>query len=235
MSYGFIRKMSPAARSERERRKARRLKGIVIDEVSSVDRGAGRGVTVQLLKRDRAERKPMNTPLQYAEAAVKAVTAGRISQFGLNVIIKGLCQDVSGGDMNKFLYQTPVGAVFLRPRETRTSTAEEYDLQKSEGHNAAVDYYGGAGPLTVDYNDDRQATAAYRREKAFGKRVDAAGSGRQYQPGQNGDGMDIDWNDDAQATKAYRAEKAAKARDAAQARESDLGSHQGENGNPIAP
>ena len=42
------------------------------------------------------------------------------------------------------------------------------------------------------------------------KRVDAAGSGRQYTPGQNGDGMDVDWNDDKQATAAYRAEKKSK-------------------------
>ena len=59
------------------------------------------------------------------------------------------------------------------------------------------------------------------------KRVDNAGYGRQYAPGQNGDGMDqIDWNDDRAATKAYRAEKARKAREA------DEGSHQTENRRP---
>jgi hypothetical protein len=39
------------------------------------------------------------------------------------------------------------------------------------------------------------------------KRVDRGGSGLQYSPNQNGDGMDeIDWGDDVQASKAHRKE-----------------------------
>jgi hypothetical protein len=47
MSFGFVRRQSPAAKSA-----ARRIKNLTIDEVSSVDHGAGHGVQVLLMKRD---------------------------------------------------------------------------------------------------------------------------------------------------------------------------------------
>ena len=58
MSFGFIRKQSPASIAEARRRAAGRLFKVLhnlkIDEVSSVDRGAGEGVRVVLMKRDTA-------------------------------------------------------------------------------------------------------------------------------------------------------------------------------------
>jgi hypothetical protein len=51
MSFGFIRKQSPASIAD-ARRRARLLTNLKINEVSSVDRGAGEGVRVQLMKRD---------------------------------------------------------------------------------------------------------------------------------------------------------------------------------------
>ena len=73
----------------------------------------------------------MPTPLQYAEATVRAANNGRMSQFAVNIIMKALAEDVSGGNMAKFL-ETPVGKVFLRPKEARTSVAEEIELHKAE-------------------------------------------------------------------------------------------------------
>jgi hypothetical protein len=56
MSFGFIRKQSPASIADARRRAAGRrfklLTNLRIDEVSSVSRGAGKGVRVALLKRD---------------------------------------------------------------------------------------------------------------------------------------------------------------------------------------
>jgi hypothetical protein len=110
------------------------------------------------------------TPMQIAEAAVKAVNEGRMSQFGLNIIMKGLAADLNGNDMAKFL-ASPVGAVFLRPKEARTSIAREYDLQKSEGYTTA-EYYqrtpgsNGDGMDRIDWSSDVEATKAYRAEKA---------------------------------------------------------------------
>jgi hypothetical protein len=69
-SWGFVRKMSPAARRERELRKARRLTNLAISEVSSCVAGAGRGVNVKLIKRESpVQTEP--TTFQKALAVVK--------------------------------------------------------------------------------------------------------------------------------------------------------------------
>jgi hypothetical protein len=196
MSYGFIRKMSPAARADRERRrKARRLKHIQIDEVSSVDRGAGHGVEVRLIKRDAGheERKPTMQMSQtspganefsIAKSLFNAAQEGRLSEYDLSIAMREFARVYHDGSMAKFL-DTELGKIFLAPRTMRKSYAEESELLAKRS------------------------------------RVDASGYGRQYAPGQNGDGMDqVDWSNDVEATKAYRAEKARKARD---------GSHESEN------
>jgi hypothetical protein len=61
--------MSPAARRERDMRKARRLMNVVVDEVSSVSSGAGRGVTVQYMKGNSMQTEP--TTFQKALAVAK--------------------------------------------------------------------------------------------------------------------------------------------------------------------
>jgi hypothetical protein len=190
MSEGYYRKGKP-----------NRLRGLRIDECSLVDKGAGHDCTVQLIKRERNE--AMNpTPMQFAEATVKAVNDGRMSQFGMNVIMQAMARDAGG--MAKFL-DTEVGKVFLRPKESRTPIAQEYDLQKSEGY-------------------DKVRTVRYYQSKPGDN-----GDGLD----ESGWSANVDWNDDKQATAAYRAEKARKAEsaagDAARSSESDVGSHQGEN------
>jgi hypothetical protein len=70
-SWGYVRKMSPAARRERDMRKARRLMNVVVDEVSSVSSGAGRGVTVQYMKGDSMQIEPTFTTFEKALAVVK--------------------------------------------------------------------------------------------------------------------------------------------------------------------
>jgi hypothetical protein len=206
----------------------KRLINLTIDEVSTVDRGAGVGVRIALVKSEHAERsvsKMFNNPIVAAEAAVAAVEQGRISQLGLNTIMKCLCDDTAGGSMAKFLDGThAVGNVFLRPRQTRTSVAKEWELQKAERpsveafeHRRAATSRNDDDPK-VDWNDPVAATKAYRAEKRSPTTVHY----HQVAAGTNGDGMDrVDWSDDKQATAAYRAEKAAKER--------AQGSHQGEN------
>jgi hypothetical protein len=58
MSYGYRRKMSPAAMAERELRKAHRLTRLRVDECSVVDRAACPGAKIKLLKN---EGRPMRT------------------------------------------------------------------------------------------------------------------------------------------------------------------------------
>ena len=53
MSFGFTRRQSPASRSANARH--HRLRNLRIDEISSVDKGAGLGVEVVLLKNQRRE------------------------------------------------------------------------------------------------------------------------------------------------------------------------------------
>jgi hypothetical protein len=64
-SFGFVRKQSPAARSQAERyRRVTQLKNLSIDEISSVDRGAGEGVSVVLMKRDAYTYTPEPSPIE---------------------------------------------------------------------------------------------------------------------------------------------------------------------------
>jgi hypothetical protein len=113
MSYGYLRKMSPAAV---RRRKARRLKGIVVEEVSSVSAGAGRGVTVQLIKRDTysgyEERKPNMT---FEEAIAKSLdlrASGHLSDFDLGILHQKRAQEL-GISLAKY-YDSPEGAKALQ-------------------------------------------------------------------------------------------------------------------------
>jgi hypothetical protein len=132
MSFGFYRKPSPEAE---RRRKARRLKGIVVDEVSSVTEGAGRGVTVQLIKRDMGHDEmetEMKTEMQgargeagafsIAKRAWEAAQQGRLSEFDLNTVIRECARVYYDGDLNK-LFKSELGKIFLAPRTMRKSAA----------------------------------------------------------------------------------------------------------------
>jgi hypothetical protein len=103
-------------------------------------------------------------PTQFAEATVKARDEGRVSEFAVHTVMKALAEDLAGGDMNKFLYKTDAGAVFLRPRQTRSTPGEQAELHKSEKWTKRVEREEPA--TKVDWSNDVEATKAYRAEKA---------------------------------------------------------------------
>jgi hypothetical protein len=201
MSYGYIRKMSPAARSERERRKARRLKNIQIDEVSSVDRGAGHGVQVALIKRDTSHEKESRqmqvtetgsrgaSAMSIAKSAFEKAQQGRLSEFDLNTVMKEIARFYFDGNMSKML-ESECGKIFLAPRTMRKSAAEEAELlQKRQREN----WDRQDSQLQPVMNDDAaQAIRAKKTAAAIKHHMD------------NGDSYDV------AATKAYRAEKESK-------------------------
>jgi hypothetical protein len=125
MSYGFIRKMSPAARREREMRKARRITALKIDEVSSCSSGAGRGVEVKLIKHERGgtpmrvsyvEKAPQ-TPFAKAQVAISDVIEGRIDCVEGARLERQWARETfplakSDGEALAKWYETPIGRGF---------------------------------------------------------------------------------------------------------------------------
>jgi hypothetical protein len=212
MSYGYIRKMSPEAV---RRRKARRLKNIRIDEVSSVDVGAGHGVEVRLMKRDtgHVERKETNMSLQSLIAKSLSLRAsGELSDFDLGIVHQERAKEL-GISLAKY-YDSPEGA-----RALKAANASHYFNMQYEGHV-------GNGHPAVNELDARKRNP---------KPVLA-------QPDSDDSSGDVDWNDDKQATKAYRAEKARKLRESDQSSHQDENGRRrravtgaGVNGKPISP
>jgi hypothetical protein len=149
------------------------------------------------MKRSSHEEREAN--MTFEEAIAKSIdlrARGHLSDFDLGILHQKRAEEL-GISLAKY-YDSPEGA-----KASKAANASHYFNMQYEGHL-------GNGHPTVNEIDAR-------------KRVDRAGTGRQFLPTQNGDGMDIDWSDDVAATKAYRAEKEAKAR------ESDQGPHQNEN------
>jgi hypothetical protein len=209
MSFGFYRKPSPA------QRKARRLKNLRIEEVSSVDVGAGHGVHVALVKRDEyEERETIMEKMQgargeagaysIAKRAWEAAQEGRLSEFDLNTVIRECARVYHDGDLNK-LFQSELGKIFLQPRTMRKSVAEEAALLAKRAGDTPHSRLAQHGDQTgTSLNGGSERARAERAAKLI----------KYFQD--QGDSYDV------AATKAYRAEKA----------ESDMGSHEGENRRP---
>lgn len=125
-------------------RRPNRLRSIVIDEVSSVTKGSSPGATVLIRKSANDEREtpmsaaeifkasPEAAAMTLAENTIAARDAGKISEFTVNVVMEGFAKRLHGGDMAKFLASEP-GKVFLRPRTTYVSAAENHEIAKKEG------------------------------------------------------------------------------------------------------
>jgi hypothetical protein len=131
MSAGFYRK-GPT-----------RLRRLRIDEVSSVDSGAGYGVRVLLTKRHERKDHTMNTQqitdggaLAFANRVWKMADRGELSQFALGEAMQEIAKYFFGGDMGKML-DSQIGKIFLQPRTARTNAFEEAELQKREGYDKA--------------------------------------------------------------------------------------------------
>jgi hypothetical protein len=212
MSYGYYRKPSPA------QRKARRLKNLRIEEVSSVDVGAGHGVHVALIKRDEYEERgtemEMEKGLQgargeagafsIAKRAWEAAQEGRLSEFDLNTVIRECARVYFDGNLTK-LFQSELGKIFLQPRTMRKSAAEEAELLAKRAGDTPHSRLAQHGDQTgTSLNGGSERARAERAAKLI----------KYFQD--QGDSYDV------AATKAYRAEKA----------ESDQGSHQDENRRP---
>jgi hypothetical protein len=143
MSYGFIRKMSPAAKSEAERRKrARRLTALKIDSVDSVDKGAAHGATVELLKGHK-----MPTEMTLRQQLQAALDDGDVTKAA--VITKGIAlQDfpesknwgVALSKWNATAEGQAVTAAMARmhyaKEQFRTATGNGYGISKAMNEKA---------------------------------------------------------------------------------------------------
>ncbi len=118
MSYGFARQQSPAAR------RARQVKNLTVEEISTVDHGAGRGVSVVLMKSDSNEETGIMKlgDINLHGACAQAVTLakrGEISASTFDAIFKMAAQRTFpqertiGQAMQRFM-DTPIGAEMLR-------------------------------------------------------------------------------------------------------------------------
>jgi hypothetical protein len=158
MSMGFHRKGKP--------NRPKRLKSLVIDEVSSVDRGAGRGVHVVLLKKH--ERKP-----------TMPISVEDVRDSNASLIAKA----------NASTELAPDHYEKMQARYALANAAEVFRIKKQFAKDRGIDANSGANPAAqaaaeaeatdwskVDWNDPVQATKAYRAEKAAKARQSDQGS-----------------------------------------------------------
>ena len=146
MAYGWVNMAK--YRRQFAPRGARRLKNLQIDEVSVVDRGAGRGVDVLLMKRASAEQE-RETNMQnifkggavsymnVAKRAVEAAAAGEISEHAFGKVQRDLAASMfplakSEGAALAAFFETSVGKATLAQRP-RISAARNIELLKAEG------------------------------------------------------------------------------------------------------
>jgi hypothetical protein len=153
MSFGYVRKMSPAAQNALERaeagRRFRQLKNLRIDEISTVDRGAGRGVQILLAKKSQQEAEMTDiaktlaklgagAPVAVCKAAHAAACEGAISDHKLGQLQKDMAEMMFAGDpkaLSKFL-KTAAGRATLAPRPKYPASVE-YELRKREADELA--------------------------------------------------------------------------------------------------
>jgi hypothetical protein len=163
MSLGYLRRGKP--------NRPKRLKSLVIDEVSSVDRGAGYGVDVVLLKRER-------------KAAMPTVTVEQVRDANADLIRKANAEPVLPAnhyeEMMKRVAVANAVAVyqakqFGKFRDNATTRNDDdvdsrRNLQPSlidEGTDNGDD---GLDWTRVDWNDTAQAAKAHRAEVARKRR-----------------------------------------------------------------
>jgi hypothetical protein len=113
-----------------------RLKNLKIDEVSSVDVGAGRGVRVLLMKSATKRNDDMDTsnlrPMIIAKRAHSAVSNGEMSEYAFGKAQQQLAE-LMGLSLAEF-FETPAGLATLAPR-TALSAAQNLELMKRESGN----------------------------------------------------------------------------------------------------
>jgi hypothetical protein len=207
MSYGYIRKMSEAARSERERRRKRyRLRNISVAEVSSVTAGAsgnhdGIGnARVVLRKRDDGHEKESRemqvtetgsrgaSAMSIAKRSWEAAQEGRLSEYDLNTVMKEITRFYFDGNLPAML-SSEVGKIFLQPRTMRKSAAEEAELLQKR--------------LRENYDrQDEQRQPIHNNEAAAAVRAERTAAAIKHHM-DNGDSYEV------AASKVHRAEKEA--------------------------
>jgi hypothetical protein len=160
-------------------KKARRLINLDISEISSVDRGAGKGVRVMLMKRNDHMQTADETifkglsglqPVAIAKRAFESVAAGEISEHRFAEIQKQLAVAMfpaapnEGVALAKFL-ATAAGAETLRPR-TGLGFAQNYELMKAEGNEPRAERAQPDGDNDDDVDKDEvDAMAREHRKK----------------------------------------------------------------------
>ena len=120
-----------------------KLKNLRIDEVSTVDRGAGRGVQIVMMKGGGTTEvnnmlSELNSlgPIMVAKLLHRQVSEGAISENRFGQLQKSLARamfpDQSEGKALGKLFRSQAGRELIRPRNKYTP-AVEMDLRKSEG------------------------------------------------------------------------------------------------------
>jgi hypothetical protein len=110
-------------------RRRRRLTNLRIDEVSSVDLGAGHGVRVVLTKRDDNTRGiPMSfSPIQKADKGCELFAAGHVSAGDLNDLFEVCAQEAfpNDADWRTKALNTPWGQKLI----SKSAAGHRFDLQ----------------------------------------------------------------------------------------------------------
>lgn len=154
--------------------KPRRLTNLRIDEVSVVDRGAGKGVRIVLRKSDHEGRNPMiENPVTVAKALHADVSNGKISEFTFACHQQEFAKAMFPNDapyvaLAKFL-ESPAGLETLRPREKQSAEENtslmkaEYTRPKAKTAKPSTDEDGDGDPSDTDRDDKREVEEPFDR------------------------------------------------------------------------
>jgi hypothetical protein len=146
MSYGYVRTMSPAAKSARRIAQGagryKRLRNLKIGEVSSVDSAANPLAKVTFMKADQ-EPPPMNL-ITLCKRATEAAASGAIDSLRFDQIYKAAAQEMfptesEAGAISKFM-KTGIGAEMLRVHVAMPTIAQAAALQSVYGDNAGLQF-----------------------------------------------------------------------------------------------
>jgi hypothetical protein len=136
MSFGFIRKQSPAARGDALRRaglrRVDRLTKLRIEEVSSVDRGAGHGARVLITKRH--ERTDDMSLQEKIAKSFELRASGQLDDFSLAIMHQRRANEL-GKSLGEF-YASNEGQTALQAALKSSYFEKQTEIAAGNGHEA---------------------------------------------------------------------------------------------------
>jgi hypothetical protein len=185
MSFGFIRKQSPASIADQRRRAAGRrfklLRDMKIAEVSSVDRAANPGARVVLMKRDTSEKGNGTMTMQdqiaksLGQAATGEITFAKAASEQMDRALSMFPQSKSAGAAMAEYLKTETGRRDVQNLKDLEFLRSQWDNRIGDGATAVLKH-GDDGTPQIHFDNsrdgavDRDSPDDEGVEEPYGKR-----------------------------------------------------------------